>query len=448
MCRRHRGIVGALLPRSCSVHLPHMRTDFASTRVTVMGLGRFGGGVGVTRWLMQQGAQVLVTDAQSEHALREPLQQLADVRDALQLRLGGHDESDFVNTDMVVANPAVPRPWANAYLNAAANASVPMTTEVRLLVERLDRMRVIGVTGSAGKSTTAAMVHHILNKAGHQAHLGGNIGGSLLNVLDTIEPDHWVVLELSSFMLHWLGEAVGSKHAEGWSPGCAVLTNIEANHLDWHETFEHYEQCKRNIFRWQQSGDLAVTGDQVRDQDIELRVPGRHNQRNAAMAVEAAMRVANVQPETARAALRDFGGLQHRLCLISEHGGMQFYDDSKSTTPAATVLAVEAFDEPSRVHLIAGGYDKGADLSEISALAEKLAGLYTIGATADTLTRLAAGSVLSCDNLETAVKRAVARMKAGDVLLLSPGCASWDQFDNYEQRGRAFQQAVHRELGL
>ena len=161
--------------------------QFAGRRITVMGLGRFGGGVGVTRWLCSQGASVTVTDLARQDELVEPVELIRSLIEAGQvtLRLGGHREEDFHSADLIVANPAVPRPWENRYLNAARNAGVPITTEIELLVHRLpNRARTIGVTGSVGKSTTTAMIHHILSRLTPPAHLGGNLGGSLLGSLE------------------------------------------------------------------------------------------------------------------------------------------------------------------------------------------------------------------------------------------------------------------------
>ena len=429
-----------------------MKIDPAGQRVTVMGLGRFGGGVGVTRWLVQHGARVLVTDLQPQQDLQESLAQLSPLIDdgSVHLRLGQHVQSDFTTCDLVVANPAVPIPWNNSFLQAARGAGVPITTEIRLLVERLNRQRVIGVTGTAGKSTTAAMIHHILVRAGFNAHFGGNIGGSLLNHRDEIGADDWVVLELSSAMLYWLGEDVGFDGAVWWSPHVAVLTNLHENHLDWHGSFAHYQQCKHNIFKYQQPGDHALRGDELEAPTdlIRLQIPGAHNQRNAQMAIAAACAAVTLDPAEAAAGLGEFTGLPHRLQLVAEHEGLRFYNDSKSTTPQATVLAVESFDTPKHIHLIAGGYDKGLDLSPITEIAPSLGGLYTIGATgrgiADTAAR--ASCCEFCQTLDTAVERAMSKMRTGDVLLLSPGCASWDQFENYEQRGEAFSRCVQSHI--
>ncbi|MHC4127090.1 MAG: Mur ligase family protein [Planctomycetota bacterium] len=420
-----------------------MDVDLRGLRVTVMGLGRFGGGAGVARWLAEQGARVLVTDLLEPQRLAASLEPLAGhvARGSVELHLGGHDEADFTRCDLVVANPAVPKPWENRYLQAADAAGVAVTTEIRLLVERLDRRRVIGVTGTAGKSTTAAMIHHVLVRAGEPAHLGGNIGGSLLDTLSAIAPDDWVVVELSSAMLYWLGEAAQRAGRPGWSPHVAAMTNLQPNHLDWHGTFEHYAACKQGIFRHQAPGDHAlVAGDLEAGPPVRLAVPGRHNQANARLAIAAACRGAGLDRARAADALGDFGGLAHRLQLVAEHGDLRFYNDSKATTPQATRLAVEAFDDASAVHVLAGGYDKKINLAAIVELAPRVAGLYTIGTTGRRLADAVAGEGHAeyCETLEAAAARAYGRMNAGDVLLLSPGCASWDQFENYVERGDAF----------
>jgi UDP-N-acetylmuramoylalanine--D-glutamate ligase len=437
--------------------------EFAGRRVTVMGLGRFGGGAGVTRWLASQGADVLVTDLEPEERLSEALAALGDLIDAgtVTLRLGGHNVSDFTTCDVVVANPAVPRPWENRYLRAAQAAGIPVTTEIGLVIERARRERVVGVTGSAGKSTTAAMIAHALRECGQPVALGGNIGGSLLGDVEALDGGVWVVLELSSAMLHWIDQ---------WSPHIAVVTGFAANHLDWHRDVKHYEESKQRILQWQQAGDVAVLAEEVAAWPVAtgvrrivvpkgarcggLLVPGHHNEVNAALAIAAcrALGAPGVDEDAWADALGRFGGLPHRLEFVGEVGGARFYNDSKSTTPQATLAGVEAF-APARVagtggavHLIAGGYDKGGDLGLIAALAPKLGGLYTIGATGKRLAATAPGSASECGTLERAVELAFSRVRAGDIVLLSPGCASWDQFPHYEARGERFRALVRERM--
>ncbi len=483
-----------------------MIDDFSGVCVTVMGLGRFGGGIGVTRWLASQGAHVLVTDQAPAVKLRDSGEEIQDLIDAgsVKLRLGEHCETDFADADLVIANPAVPRPWENRFLIAARDARVRITTEIRLVAERLDRSRVIGVTGSAGKSTTSAMIHHILRALEHRAHLGGNIGGSLLANLpppplppgsaggskdarresqyhppaepgakglnrqssivnhhsNRIQSDDLIVLELSSAQLHWLGEEVGFIEAKGWSPYVAVITNITPNHLDWHGSFEHYRESKLNIARFQTKGDVLIEGASDADDlngRLRLRIPGQHNVRNAIVACRAVQAMTGDPIERCVEVVKDFAGLPHRLQLVAEFDGMRFYNDSKSTTPEATLLAVESFDDPSRIHLIAGGSDKGSDLSPLSNLGSRLAGVYTIGVTGKRLLPSPPGRGVGgegarsfaryCETLECAVETALARMQKGDILLLSPGCASFDQFTNFEARGEEFVRLVRERTG-
>lgn len=435
--------------------------SFSGQRVLVMGLGRFGGGLGVTRWLARQGATITVTDSAPAERLAGSIDALRDLIESgrVALRLGGHEERDFTSHDLVIANPAVPRPWENPLLSAARAAGVPITTEIRLVTERLDRNRVIGVTGSAGKSTTSAMIHHALTRLGLRAHLGGNIGGSLLDRLttgaaDPIGVNDLIVLELSSAQLHWLGAGAGQPGDPAWSPRAAVITNITPNHLDWHGTFEHYRESKMNITRAQGPGDVLIRSDEVAAPPgvLSLRVPGEHNQRNAWTACHAASAMSACSTDEAAAALADFPGLPHRLQLVAEHHEVRYYNDSKSTTPEATLLAVASFDDPARVHLIVGGSDKGADLSPIARLAPKLGGMYAIGLTgrriidlAERVSCIVGGDAASsthhavyAETLDRAVSAARRRLRPGDVLLLSPGCASFDQFANYEARGEAF----------
>lgn len=427
-------------------------SELQGQRVTVMGLGRFGGGAGVTRWLVKQGAHVTLTDLAREEELRDSLAQLEDLRDRLTLRLGGHDAADFEDADLIVANPGVKRPWEDPFLKRARERGVAVTTEIELLVDRLPaRERVIGITGTAGKSTTSAMIHAGLTGAGVSCHFGGNIGGSLLGT--TIDAGDWVVLELSSAQLHWLN---------GWSPGIAVVTNFASNHVDWHGSADHYRASKQSMLAHQRAGDRALLGPGAEDWALAegvatiplldapagVRTPGRHNARNAGAARSVcASAFGEDSPELCQA-IAAFRGLPHRLQLVCELGGVAFYDDSKCTTPEGCAIAIEALGD-RRIHLIAGGYDKGVPLGErFGAATRRVHALYAIGEMAGAVVKESRASrTVTCGTLEHAVKEIAVRASAGDAVLLSPACASWDQFTNFVERGNRFVELVREQFG-
>lgn len=390
-----------------------------------MGLGRFGGGLGAVQWLLGQGANVTLTDLAVEQELGTQLELLKN-HPNITFVLGEHRTQDFTQTDLVIANPAVTKPWDNDYLRAAWDSGVQVSTEIELVIRQLPRNQVIGVTGTAGKSTTVSMIHAALDASGVRSHQGGNIGGSLLQSIESIKENDIVILELSSAMLWWL------EKAGGWSPHIAVLTTIEENHIDWHGSFDEYVRCKELIFKFQTEQDIALT------QDPEatfsgLQVLGKHNERNAAVAFLAAV-ATKAHSKHARMGIQNFRGLPHRLQEVREG----YYNDSKSTTPKATELAIDSFPDATKVHVIVGGYDKRTDLSLLAKQASRVCCMYAIGSTAQDIASLAKGRVLVCETLNHAVQKAKQSMEEGDVLLLSPGCASWDQFDNYEKRGEQF----------
>ncbi|MEX0775902.1 MAG: UDP-N-acetylmuramoyl-L-alanine--D-glutamate ligase [Phycisphaeraceae bacterium] len=444
-------------------------------RVVVMGLGRFGGGVGVTRFLVSRGAEVLVTDMAPPDKLRQSMAQLQDL--PVRYRLGEHRENDFVAADLIVVNPAVDQ-RGNVYLAAARQAGVPTTSEIRLLVQHLpNRLRTIGITGSAGKSTTTAMIGHALRKllvspstngAGERVHVGGNIGGSLLERIDDIRPDDWVVLELSSFMLQ-------DMHDDHWSPHIAVITNLSPNHLDRHGTLDAYRAAKQVILDHQRQadGDVAIGGPGVHDvflnrvsdfrtfdrpvdwrvePPIKLLIPGDHNQLNARLASTAVQAAITAPQWQSWDALADFAGLPHRLQFVAQHADVRFFNDSKATTPEAAMLAIGSF-AAGIVHVILGGSDKGSDFTELAKLARQhCRAIYSIGATGD---RIAAAcdaapgpaAVQRCGTIDIAMQSIVQHYHQGDVVLLSPACASYDQFENYEKRGASFIEHVLRYTG-
>lgn len=444
---------------------PHSPFDLAAKKVIIMGLGRFGGGVGVTRYLVDQGADPFVTDLLPTDRLKHSLAQLDGL--PVQYRLGGHNVSDFTTADLIVVNPAVD-PHNNRYLRAAQAAGIPLTSEIRLFVAALrlrNHRRTVAITGTSGKSTVTAMIGHLLsNSLGeHQVHVGGNIGGSLLASLSQIKPDHWVVLELSSFMLEGLDE-------DRWSPHIAVVTNFSPNHLDRHQTLQAYQTAKLTILKHQTAGDIAILGPNVADwptaqgvqrhttlplQHSLVPLPGLHNQLNAMMAIDVAQKVLGEHADLTDT-ISDFTGLPHRLQLVCEYNATRYFNDSKATTPEAAQLAIRSLtpddaDQPDtrhNIHVILGGYDKSADLTQLAQYAaQHCYAIYTIGTTGDRIATAAQDTGLPvqinrCNTLDRAVELASQRAKPGHSVLLSPGCASWDQFENYEQRGSAFVEAI------
>lgn len=471
-------------------------TDVARKRVTVMGLGRFGGGTSAARWLARQGAKVTATDLQSAEELAASLRELDGLDIAF--KLGGHDETDFTGADLIVANPAVAP--ANQFLKAAERAGVPITTEAVLLIERLPTPLVFGVTGTKGKSTTAALLAKMLeawrplepgraqrvrglrsrlvdlswrglpgrstrSRNGQDAlatqlaasprktWLGGNIGGSLLEKLPDMSEHDFVVLELSSYMLHYLG-------LRRWSPHIAVVTMVGADHLAWHGSAETYLEAKQNIVRFQTQDDFAIVpsfsktgrafGKLTAGAVIEYgkranlpevfapRLPGKHNRLNERAAFAAAHLV-GVYPEHAAEAVADFPGLPHRLQLVQEDArGVKWVNDSIATIPEAAAAACEAF-TAGRVIQIVGGSDKGLPLEEMAAvLAERCKAVLCIGQMGPAVAKLVGEKAINCGDLATAVAKAREIAAEGDVVLLSPGFASYDQFKNFEERGEAF----------
>ncbi|HSW44033.1 MAG TPA: UDP-N-acetylmuramoyl-L-alanine--D-glutamate ligase [Phycisphaerae bacterium] len=440
-------------------------SNLARMPVVVMGLGRFGGGIGVTRWLVQQGARVTVTDQADAEALAGSVAQLTDL--PVTFHLGGHDPRDLEDCRLLVVSPAVAKE-RSPFVQAAIARGIPLSSEMNLFVERCPARRVVGITGTAGKSTTTAMIGAILEAAhtagaGPRVWVGGNIGQSLLADLDDMQADDIVVLELSSFQLEDLGVL-------RWSPSHAVITNIQPNHLDRHGTLGAYRDAKLNIVRFQRPADLVFVNE--RDRELighvagvggaerlrtfafeqawrnGLQVPGRHNEDNAAAAI-AVVRSLDVADAHIRQGLAGFRGLPHRLEFVASRRGVRYYNDSKSTTPGSAHLALESFDGP--VVMLIGGRDKGMSFEALARLlARRAKGVVCYGETGlnlyEEIRRHGAGGssaeVHLAGPLEEAVGKAASLAAAGDVVVLSPACTSYDQFANYEQRGETFSRLV------
>ena len=461
----------------------HPFDDYRGRRVLVMGLGSFGGGTGAVKFLVSRGASVTVTDLRSPEKLADALAELKDTPPD-RLVLGIHHEHDFTSADLVVVNPAVRRD--NPFLQAALQAGVPITSEMNLFW-KWNKAPIVAVTGSNGKSTTTALIHAILEKSlqaqsNRRAWLGGNIGKSLLPLVDQIHPHDVVVLELSSFQLTDLDRLQVS-------PQIAVVTNFAPNHLDWHPDLNHYRFAKQSILRWQSAGDVAVLN--ADDADVRqwetygqrrefalhntgsaaviyenghavvrfpnetlrwplrnwLKLPGEHNIANALAAITAAVSL-GVDEASVREGMTTYEPLPHRLQFVAEVAGRRFYNDSLATTPESTEVALHAFDSP--IVLLAGGYDKHVDLQGMaSVIAMKVKAVSLMGQTAGQLREsISSQPAKVCEVSEpqtsfvAAFDWAVDHSSPGDVILLSPGCASYDWFRNFAERGAQFMELV------
>jgi UDP-N-acetylmuramoylalanine--D-glutamate ligase len=502
---------------------------FAGKTVLIMGLGRFGGGVDAAKFAHVAGAKVIVTDVAPAEQLSESINKLEALPD-IEFHLGSHDPSDFEQTDIVIANPAVP-PY-NDFLKLARQHDKLVTSQVEIFFQLCPAL-IIGITGANGKSTTAALIAHLLKstsdeeviaskpvqsrlvpssvegvEGAKQSHttqyairttqyehvwLSGNIGNEpLLTIADQIRPNDLVVLELSSFQLEQLAQ---SRKA----PKVALLTNLTANHLDRYGTFADYCAAKENIFRLQtldgnspavsifnaedkiaaewfekykkDTGRICIrfSSDDVSE---EIRacftLPGRANLSNLAAAVAVA-RHFGADDDSIKTCLPEFKALPHRLELVARINGVCWYNDSKATTPQSTIAALEAFDQP--IIIIAGGYDKHLPFDQFGQkIAEKAKAAILIGQTAPKIADAISDAKLSLrgaqrrcnlntgaasiehresrietvDSLAEAVELAAKLASAGDVVLLSPACASYDMFENYEHRGREFSRLVQK----
>jgi UDP-N-acetylmuramoylalanine--D-glutamate ligase len=454
--------------------------ELAGRRVTILGLGKGRTTAGLARWLVERGAQVTVTDPKPKEHLGEGLRRLDGV--PVQLVLGpSGDDVALADPDLVFLIPGV-RPRSPT-VTRAMQRGIPVLTEIGLFF-RLCPAPIIGVTGTKGKTTTTTLIGRMLERGARRVLVGGNIGSAVIQELPRLAKDDLVVLELSSFQLETLGR----------SPHVAVVTNVLEEHLDHHGTREAYVAAKANIVRWQGARDVAVlnlddpaalaihTGatSQVRGFTLalrpksggyldesgrlmlsdgervaalcradELRVTGRHNVANALAAAVAAAQVGIPSDEIAEV-LRGFEGLPHRLEAVGERDGVLWVNDSQGTTPFATIPALAAYERPAVV--ILGGVSKNADFGPLArACVERARAAVLIGQAADEIAAAlevasrAAGrgpEVQRAGSLEDAVARARRLARSGDVVLLSPACASFDMFASYEERGDRFRELV------
>jgi UDP-N-acetylmuramoylalanine--D-glutamate ligase len=443
--------------------------DLREKRVLVVGLARTG--VATSLFCAARGARVTATDSRTEVEIGEAIAKLKDAGVALEL--GSHREETFLDQDLIIPSPGVPADAA--HLRTARAKGVTIWSEIELAY-RFMKGRLIGITGSNGKTTTTSLIEHILKTAGMQTILAGNIGTPLIGCVDAMKDDTCTVVELSSFQLELI---------DTFRPNIGVFLNLTLDHLDRHYTFEAYGAIKARLFENQTGEDAAilnaddaattpyapslprvywfsrkqrvVQGAYVRGEEIVFRrdgaeetllkledipLAGGHNVENV-LAAAAAARLAGASASEIANGVRTFAGVEHRLEFVAEVAGVRYYNDSKATNVDATLKALDAF--PGRILVILGGKDKGSDYTPLQKpLREKAILALLIGAAAEKIEKQISGSVAldRAETLERAVETASHAAQRGDVVLLAPACASFDQFQNYEHRGRVFKDLV------
>jgi UDP-N-acetylmuramoylalanine--D-glutamate ligase len=443
-------------------------------RILVVGLGK--SGVASALFLASRGAHVTVSDAKREDQLRKEIPALLER--GITVETGKHGERTFRSQDLIVVSPGVPGNLAA--LQIARSAGIPIIGEIELTARFLQG-KIIAITGSNGKTTTTTLTGEIIASGGRKTLVGGNIGTPAVTFVEQSSPDTWVVLEISSFQLETI---------ESFHPHISAVLNLTPDHLDRHGSMEAYVAAKARIFENQSAGDYAVLNadheatralakgikPQVlwfsrkhevergafvkdgaivyRDRDTleimplsEIALKGTHNVENVLAAVTIGM-AAGVEPLAIRRAVKDFRAVEHRLEYVATIRGVQYFNDSKATNVDATIKALESF--PANVHLILGGRDKDSDYRELKPLiAGRVKRVYTIGEAAAKIESQIGGAapVFSVVTLEAAVREAAEQAVSGDIVLLAPACASYDQFSSYEHRGRVFKELVQTLAG-
>jgi UDP-N-acetylmuramoylalanine--D-glutamate ligase len=461
------------------------RLWYRDKKVTVVGLGSFGGGAGVTCFLDSLGARVTVTDLKTGKELENELAGLAD-RD-IKWVLGEHRDEDLLEADLVVLNPAIPR--STPLVERCLAAGVPLETEMNLFFKYC-RGKICAITGSNGKTTTTSLAGAMARQRWPGLLIGGNIGQSLLPQVDEIAAEDWVILELSSFQLDDLASI-------DRRPNISVITNLSENHIDWHGSYDNYLAAKRQILRTGPAPDIAVlnlfdpllrkwagessrelravsapgegTAGVIADMDTgdvrsirggreerlfsreDLQLRGDFNLINAATAAAAAVEMGVGPPEILEAT-RSFKGVEHRLQLIGTFREVEYFNDSIATTQESTVAALQNLGPV--VILICGGKSKGCGFDQLAATAAKEARhVILIGETAGEIEAAirAAGAgapeLTHAADLRAAVETATRSARPGDRVLLSPACPSYDQFKNFEERGKEFCRLVEERFG-
>jgi UDP-N-acetylmuramoylalanine--D-glutamate ligase len=457
--------------------------DLKGKKITVMGLGVNGGGEGIARFLSEAGALVTVTDIESKEKLAPSLEKLKKMKNITYI-LGQHRPEDFTQADMVIKNPAAP--WSNKYIKLALEKNIPVEMDSSLFF-KFCKNQIIGITGTKGKTTTASLIYEILKTAGIPTVKVGISQISVLDKLKDLKKDSVVVFELSSWRLSALGK-------NKFSPQIAVITNVYPDHLNYYKTMEEYIRDKKNIFLYQKKEDTCIiNGDNEITKQLEkeiksrvmkfsknkinsgqavyadnkviyfnngidekkimetekIKLKGEHNLENILAAIAVAV-VLGIEIEKIKKAVTEFSGVAYRLELVRELDGVKYINDSAATMPEAVIYGIKSFSEP--VVLICGGSDKKLNMAELARviLEKTKKTVFLKGSATDKMilemkkinNGLQDGDFKIALSMEEAVNSARDLSETGDVVLLSPGAASFGMFRNEFDRGEKFRKAV------
>ncbi|MDB5237825.1 MAG: UDP-N-acetylmuramoylalanine--D-glutamate ligase [Candidatus Kaiserbacteria bacterium] len=426
---------------------------FNGKKITILGLGLLGRGAGDAEFLAQCGAHVTVTDKKTHEDLRESVERLKKYPN-IALHLGGHDETDFTSADLVIKAAGVRLDSPEIAAARAAGVSVAMSTALFAKYAAELGVKIVGVTGTRGKSTITHMIYHALRANGRPAHLGGNVRGiSTLALLSQVQEGDTAVLELDSWQLQGFGDLEISPHI-------SVFSNLMPDHQNYYKDMDEYFADKANIFTYQKPGDTLVAGRGLEDRlkhagaeaqfpdtlpaDWALMIPGEHNRENAALAA-AALLALGLNSAEIKNGLESFIGVEGRLQLVSDRAGVKIYNDNNATTPEATIAALRALDTGKNIVLIIGGSDKELDLTElIHEIKQRCKAVFLIpGTGTDRLYELLDSemhvhSMERCNSLHEALSGALKAAGAGDTILFSPAFASFDAYKNEYERNDEF----------
>ena len=454
-------------------------------RITIMGLGLNQGGLGVARYLAKAGAKILVTDLKVKKELEPSLEKLKDFN--IKYILGRHREEDFINTDMVIQNPAVPH--TSKYLRIARSHGVPIETDFGLFLQFCPSEKIIAIAGTKGKSTVSQLIYHIFKEAQKDTILAGNIGISVLDILEKITPQTWLILEIST----WQMEGIKNRK---FRPQTAVLTNILPDHLDRYSNYEEYIRSEKLIFKHQRLNDNLIVNydneetikikeetrlpiywfsakekiepgcylenDKLVFQSGEYKItfaktsdfllPGPHNLENI-LAASTVGFIHNIPEKIILKALKNFHGVPYRLEFIREFRGIKFYNDTCATTPEATLAALESFTKQPII-LFLGGKDKKLNYKNFGEAIGKNEEIKKIillqhpayNASQKILSALKkhldSDKIILTSSMKVGVEAALQQAQANDIILLSPAAASFGMFKNEFDRGDQFNEIV------